>query len=73
MVSVLTMSVLIGVQTVCKGYQQTTKVATSNERVKDMSQHKILVYYIWASMRESLSWGGLRTTKAQTSLRIHAD
>ena len=28
------MSVLIGVQTVCKGYQQTTKVAASKEKVK---------------------------------------
>ena len=28
------LSVLIWVQTVCKGYQQMTKVATSKERVK---------------------------------------
>ena len=28
--------VLILVQTVCKGYQQTTKVVTSNERVVDI-------------------------------------
>ena len=28
------LSVLIWVQTVCNGYQQTTKVATSKERVK---------------------------------------
>ena len=29
-----TLSVLIWVQTVCKGYQQTTNVAASEERVK---------------------------------------
>ena len=34
---VCSMSVLIWVQTVIKGYQQTTKVAASKERVKKQS------------------------------------
>ena len=31
---------LICVQTVCKGYQQTTKIATSMERVKELKLEK---------------------------------
>ena len=36
------LSALIWVQTVCKGYQQTTKVATSEERVNPL--YKLLNY-----------------------------
>ena len=63
MVSVLTMSVLIGVQTVCKGYQQTTKVATSNERVKDMSQHMRFWCIRFGPRREKTCLGGFATNK----------
>ena len=37
---------LIWVQTICKGYQQTTKVATSGERVKMESLMIILVLFV---------------------------
>ena len=36
------LSVLILVETVCKGYQHTTKVAASNERVKHELHHKCM-------------------------------
>ena len=37
--------VLIWVQTICKGYQQTTKVAASKERVNQLVIDCILFYY----------------------------
>ena len=49
-------------QTVCKGYQQTTKVATSKERVTDIKcvfkylcQHNILVYLTLKAPRKNIS------------------
>ena len=40
------LSVLIWVQNVCEGYQQTTKIATSMERVKTI-EIKEIKYHIW--------------------------
>ena len=34
------------VQTVCKSYQQTTKVAASKERVRESQMEAVLLYFI---------------------------
>ena len=40
-------SVLIRVQTVCKAYQRTTKVATSKERVQcSIPEHQLIMIYV---------------------------
>ena len=41
------LSVLIWVQTLCKGYQQTTKVAASKERVKSIVTETISNKFSW--------------------------
>ena len=47
------LSVLIWVQTVCKGYQQTTKVASSKERVKVLDLYRANVLFRFLSEHDS--------------------
>ena len=60
------LSVLIWVQTVCKGYQQMKKIVTSKERVNaDFAG-------LYGPQHQKTCLWCLRTTKVQTSLHIHA-
>ena len=57
------LSVLIWVQTVCKGYQQMTIVAISMERVKNLApymQYNTCMYRVPPRHQSTSSWGAYR-------------
>ena len=66
------LSVLIWVQTVCKGYQQTTKVAASKERGEPFTLCllKMSKYILWQTVICGISSGYTLFAKTNTCILL---